>query len=112
MLDCSIGGITIAKLQALQTDALSEALATPGITRQLAFDGDGCRILRARSDPRVVSGWHHHGDYDVYGYVVTGSVRLENDQGEAIRVGEGGSSMSQPIPSIVKLTPLKTRVMR
>jgi quercetin dioxygenase-like cupin family protein len=30
----------------------------------------------------VVSGWHTHGDYDVYGYVVSGICRLESDQGE------------------------------
>lgn len=79
----------MSKLQALQTDALSETLSTPGITRQLAFEGEGHRILRARSDPGVVSGWHHHGDYDVYGYVVSGSVRLENDLGDAISISTG-----------------------
>jgi mannose-6-phosphate isomerase-like protein (cupin superfamily) len=45
----------------------------------------------ARADPGVVSGWHHHRDYDVYGYIVRGSARFENGPGgrDAISVGPG-----------------------
>lgn len=79
----------MAKLQELHKDALLETLATPGIARHLAFEGEGCRVLRARSDPGATSGWHHHGDYDVYGYIVSGSGRFETALGEAISVGSG-----------------------
>lgn len=30
-----------------------------------------------RTEPSVFSGWHHHGEYDTYVYVVSGRVRLE-----------------------------------
>lgn len=71
----------MSKIEALHADALSEASASPGITRHLAFKGEDYLVLRARSDAGVISGWHHHGDYDVYGYVVSGSARLEGRDG-------------------------------
>jgi uncharacterized RmlC-like cupin family protein len=72
----------MSKIQALQADALSETPATPGITRHLAFQDDGSKVLRAQTEPGTTSGWHHHGDYEVYGYVVSGNVRFENGSEE------------------------------
>jgi quercetin dioxygenase-like cupin family protein len=81
----------MSKLQALKTGSLAEAPSSPGISRHLAFKGDGFMLLRSQSDPNVISGWHHHGDYDVYGYVVSGRVRLESEteEKEAISIGPG-----------------------
>ena len=70
------------QLQALRYDALTETLSSKGILRHLAFKGENCQVVRARSDPGVISGWHHHGDYNVYGFVVSGSGRLESEHGE------------------------------
>lgn len=67
----------MSKIEALPAATLSESPASPGIARHLAFKGEGYMVIRARSNPGVVSGWHHHGDYDVYGYVALGSARLE-----------------------------------
>ena len=81
----------MAKIQALEKDALSEAPGSPGITRHLAFRGEGFVVVRSRVEPGVVSGWHHHGDYDVYAYIVSGSLRFENGPGgrDATSVGPG-----------------------
>jgi uncharacterized RmlC-like cupin family protein len=46
-------------------------------------------IVRACTEPGVRSGWHHHGDYDVYGYLVSGVVRFEEGPGEADAVSVG-----------------------
>jgi quercetin dioxygenase-like cupin family protein len=72
----------------LPKNALSEGQSSPGITRHLAFKGDGFQVVRATTVPGTVSGWHHHGDYDVYGYVVSGSIRLENGK-DAVVIGPG-----------------------
>jgi quercetin dioxygenase-like cupin family protein len=40
-------------------------------------------VVRSRVDPGVVSGWHHHGDYGIYGYVVSGSARFEDGEARA-----------------------------
>lgn len=81
----------MSKIQALHSDTLPEAPSSPGITRQLAFDGEGHLVVHSRVDPGVASGWHHHGDYDVYGFVVAGSARFEYGPGgkEAVSVGSG-----------------------
>jgi quercetin dioxygenase-like cupin family protein len=77
------------KIQGLRASALSETPSSPGITRHLAFQGEGCLVLRSRIGPGVSSGWHHHADYDVYGYVVSGVARLESESGEEVAVTLG-----------------------
>jgi quercetin dioxygenase-like cupin family protein len=71
----------MAKIRALRKNALSEAPPSPGISRHLAFRGEGFMVVRSRVDPGVVSGWHHHGDYDIYGYLVRGTARFEDGPG-------------------------------
>jgi quercetin dioxygenase-like cupin family protein len=82
----------MSALQALEPDSLTDAIASPGIARHMAFRSEDSVVLRSQSQPGVISGWHTHGDYDVYGYVASGICRLESDQGEkdAITVGPGG----------------------
>jgi quercetin dioxygenase-like cupin family protein len=77
------------KIQALKKDALSEGQSTPGFTRHLAFKGDGFLVVHSHGEPGMASGWHHHGDYDVYGYLVSGSIRFENGAGgrDVVSVG-------------------------
>jgi len=72
----------MSKLQAMPANALPETPTSPGISRQLAFEGEGFLVVRARSAPGTVSGWHHHGDHDVYGYLASGFARLESNNGE------------------------------
>jgi uncharacterized RmlC-like cupin family protein len=81
----------MAKIRGLEKDLLSEAPGSQGIARHLAFQGQGFMVVRSRVDPGVVSGWHHHGDYDVYGYLVSGSASFEDGRGgrDAISVGPG-----------------------
>ena len=81
----------MAKIQGLAKGTLLEVPGSPGIARHLAFRGEGFMVVRSRVDPGVVSGWHHHGDYDIYGYMVSGSARFENGSGgtDAISVGPG-----------------------
>jgi quercetin dioxygenase-like cupin family protein len=81
----------MAKIQGVGKDALSEAPGSLGITRHMAFHGEGFLIVRSRVDPGIVSAWHHHGDYDVYGYMVSGDARFEGGPGgrDAISIGPG-----------------------
>jgi uncharacterized RmlC-like cupin family protein len=78
-------------IQALKVDALSETPATAGISRHLAFEDEGSKVLRAQTEPGTVSGWHHHGHYEVYGYVVSGNARFENssDEKNVVNLGPG-----------------------
>ena len=49
-------------------------------------------MVRARAEPRAASGWHHHGDRDVFGFLLRGRARFEFGPGgrESAEVDEGG----------------------
>jgi quercetin dioxygenase-like cupin family protein len=81
----------MSKIEVLTADALAKTPSTPGITRHVAFKGGNYMVIRSRTGPGTVSGWHHHGDHDVYGYVVSGTARFENaaDVKDAVTVGPG-----------------------
>ena len=67
----------MSKIQAVRKDALPEALATPGISRYLAFEREDCLVVRSRAEPGAISAWHHRGEHDVYGFILSGSERFE-----------------------------------
>ncbi len=51
--------------------------STPGMDRQQAFATEGMWSGFARTDAGMVSGWHHHGEYETTIYVLTGALRME-----------------------------------
>jgi uncharacterized RmlC-like cupin family protein len=53
------------------------APATPGMDRQQAFATDGTWSGFVRTEAGMVSGWHHHGEYESVIYVLTGALRME-----------------------------------
>jgi uncharacterized RmlC-like cupin family protein len=63
---------------------------TPGMDRQQAFANDGMWSGFVRTEAGMVSGWHHHGDYDSVIYVLTGSLKME--------FGPGGSNTVEAGP--------------
>lgn len=60
-----------------------QGVQTSGMTRSEVALGENSCAVEVRTQPGAVSGWHHHGDHDTYGYVVSGKLRLE--------FGPGGS---------------------
>jgi uncharacterized RmlC-like cupin family protein len=67
---------------------ISEADATTGLVRETAFDDDVWTGV-VRTAPGRPSGWHHHGEYDTYFYVMKGEVRMEFGPGGADRIVAG-----------------------
>ena len=63
---------------------------TPGMTREQATSVEGLWAGLVRTDPQMVSGWHHHGDYETSIYVVAGTLRMES--------GPGGRSIVEAGP--------------
>ncbi|MDX6468999.1 MAG: hypothetical protein QOF75_802 [Gaiellaceae bacterium] len=80
------------RVSALSPDDLTAAAPTPGVLREVAFDTSRATLMRARAEGGAASGWHHHGDRDVLGYVVRGRARFEFGPGgrESTEVDEGG----------------------
>ncbi|WP_151482134.1 cupin domain-containing protein [Streptomyces albicerus] len=63
---------------------------TPGMERQEAVATDETWSGFVRTEPGMVSGWHHHGAYETIAYVLTGSLKME--------FGPGGSDTVEASP--------------
>jgi uncharacterized RmlC-like cupin family protein len=63
---------------------------TPGMTREEAVQTETMWAGLARTAPGMVSGWHHHGEYESVIYVLTGGLRMES--------GEGGREVLDAAP--------------
>jgi uncharacterized RmlC-like cupin family protein len=61
----------------VRPDERTEGAPTPGMLREQAFDTDGMWAGIVHTDPRMVSGWHHHGEYQTSIYVLSGTFRME-----------------------------------
>lgn len=80
------------RIRSVRPDALERATQTPNILRELAFSTDRAKLVRARVQGNVASGWHHHGDREVLGFLVRGRARMDYGPGgkESTEVEEGG----------------------
>lgn len=73
------------------------AAQTPGLVREEALGTDALWTGIARTAPGMMSGWHHHGDWDTIAYVIAGAVRLEFGPGGGdSAVGEPGDYLFIP----------------
>jgi len=51
--------------------------STEGIVRKKAFESETTIVSQSQVAPGVVSGWHHHGTRQLYGFIVLGRLQLE-----------------------------------
>jgi len=65
-------------------------MATPGMIREEAVSTEGMWAGLVRTEAGMVSGWHHHGDYESMIYVVTGAMRME--------FGHAGRDVIEAVP--------------
>jgi uncharacterized RmlC-like cupin family protein len=70
---------------------------TPGMHREVAFAQEGVWVGTVRTEPGIVTGWHHHGDYDTFIYVTSGEFRLEwGPGGNRAQAGGPGTFIHVP----------------
>ena len=74
-----------------QRDAGSDTVQTTGMQRQELLAPPGAWVGIVRTASGVVADWHHHGDYETYGYVISGKVLFEFGPGggEAVEAEAG-----------------------
>src|SRR2546425_6348616 len=79
---------------------LKKGESTPGIFREKAFESTNVLVSRTRLDRGAVSGWHHHGTHELYGFLVSGQLRLEYGPkgSDAAVVGPWGFFLVPPRP--------------
>ncbi len=65
------------RIEVVHGTDLTKGESTPGISREKAFESSNALVSRTRLEPGAVSGWHHHGTRDLYGFLVSGQLRLE-----------------------------------
>jgi uncharacterized RmlC-like cupin family protein len=58
-----------------------EGQPTPGMTREQAIQTEGMWAGFVTTEAGMVSGWHHHGNYESSIYVLSGSLRMEFGRG-------------------------------
>jgi uncharacterized RmlC-like cupin family protein len=68
-----------------------EGERTPGMTREQAIAVDGMWAGLVSTEAHMMTGWHHHADYETTVYVVEGSLRMESgpDGTEVVDAGPG-----------------------
>ena len=62
------------------------------VARELAFESERAIQIRTRAEGGAATGWHHHGDREVFGYLVRGRARFEFGPGgrESTEIEPGG----------------------
>jgi uncharacterized RmlC-like cupin family protein len=71
--------------------------ATPGMDRQQAFSSDAMWSGFVRTEAGMVSGWHHHGEYESVIYVLSGALRMEfGANGEHVLDARPGDFINVP----------------
>ena len=66
-----------AKISVVRADERRKGPPTPGMEREEAFATGNVWAGLVRTEAGVVSGWHHHGEYETVIYVVAGCLRME-----------------------------------
>jgi uncharacterized RmlC-like cupin family protein len=87
-----MAGARAERISTVTREDLTPGDATPGLVREVAFATDRAVFVRARAEAGVASGWHHHGDREVLGHVISGRVHFEfgPDGADSTDVEEGG----------------------
>jgi uncharacterized RmlC-like cupin family protein len=81
----------------VRNSELAEDDPTPGMRREQAIATEGMWAGLVHTDPGMVSGWHHHGDYETSIYVSTGALRMESGPGgRAVVDGQPGDFVHVP----------------
>src|SRR3989475_13144732 len=65
------------RIEVVHRTELKKGESTPGIFRETAFESSNVLVSRTRLERGAVSGWHHHGTHELYGFLVSGQLRLE-----------------------------------
>ncbi len=55
----------------------TQTAQTTGIQREELVSNPDAWVGMAYTQPGFTSGWHHHGDYDTYVYLISGEIKFE-----------------------------------
>lgn len=55
----------------------TQTTQTAGMLREEMVSSANYWVGFAKTAPKVISGWHHHGEFESFIYVVSGRIRME-----------------------------------
>jgi uncharacterized RmlC-like cupin family protein len=87
----------VQSIEVTRGTTLTKGSYTRGIARNVAFEADGVLLARSRIKGGVKSGWHHHGTRDLYGFVISGRLRLEYNGGNEVAEVRAGDFFHIPV---------------
>ena len=64
-------------IEVVTAGTLESGSNTRGVRRQKAFDTGPVVFSKSIIEAGTISGWHHHGARQLYGYLVSGRLKLE-----------------------------------
>lgn len=64
-------------LEVVSPDEVVADESTPGVVRTPVFETEKAVMVQSEIDDATTTGWHHHGDRRVYGYIVDGAGAVE-----------------------------------
>jgi len=67
----------MSRIEVVRGSELGAGYSTEGIVRKKAFESETTVVSQSQVAPGVVSGWHHHGTRQLYGFIVSGRLQLE-----------------------------------
>lgn len=67
----------MGRINVVPNNKLRKGDSTQGIVRERAFETKDVVVARSRVAGGVASDWHHHGTRNLYGYLLSGTLRLE-----------------------------------
>jgi uncharacterized RmlC-like cupin family protein len=71
------------QVEVVRGAGLKKGESTQGILREKAFESKDILFARSKIAGGVKSGWHHHGQRDLFGFVVSGRLRFDHGKGGA-----------------------------
>ncbi|MGH8893962.1 MAG: cupin domain-containing protein [Actinomycetes bacterium] len=82
--------MTSDAVRLVRADERTLGAPTPGMVREQAISTEGMWAGFVTTEAGMVSGWHHHGDYESTIYLMSGAMRME--------FGPGGSEVLDAEP--------------
>ncbi len=89
------------RIEVVRSGNLQKGASTLGILREKAFESSKALVSKSTVAPGTISSWHHHGARNLYGFVLSGRLRLECMKGQADSVDVESSDFFHIPPGLV-----------
>lgn len=67
----------MADIEVIRGKRATPDASTKGILRRRGIESEGFTLSRSEIARGAVSHWHHHGERELFGFVISGGIRLD-----------------------------------